>query len=90
MLQIVKDMISIQDLPQETVIEDNKDKIVFYYAEEDPWVPSSFYSKMTERFPAADIQKCAKQHKHAFVLYTAKSVGKLVWSLISDVFNELK
>jgi len=90
MLQIVKDMIRIEDLPQETVIEENKDNIVFYYAEEDPWVPSSFYSKMTERFPSADIQKCTKQHKHAFVLYTAKRVGKLVWGLISDAFDKLK
>ena len=87
MLQIIYDMMGINDLPHETVIEENKDKIVFYYGEGDPWVPASFCAKMAEKFPSVLIKQCADNHKHAFVLHTAHTVGKLVWNLISDVFQ---
>ena len=85
LLQIANDMLVINDLPHETVIEENKEKIVFYYGEGDPWVPATFCAKMIERFPSANIQQCTENHKHAFVLHTAQSVGQLVWNFISDV-----
>ena len=87
MLQIAKDMVGIKELPHETVIDENKDKIVFYYGMEDPWVPASFCERMIERFPSVDIRQCTENYKHAFVLHSAENVGKLVWNLISDVFG---
>ena len=86
MLQIASDMKSIQDLDAK-IIDDNKEKIVLYYGKEDPWVPASFCQQMTEKFPSVDIRLCKENHKHAFVLYTAKDVGQLVWSFIKDSWD---
>ena len=85
MLQIANDMVGINCLSHETVIEENKDKLVFYYGKGDPWVPASFCDQMIERFPTADIRQCDKNYKHAFVLHHAESVGKLVWDFITDL-----
>lgn len=87
MFQIANDMVHIKDLDQETVIKDNEDKLVFYYGSEDPWVPVSFSDQMKERFQSLDVRLCAESYKHAFVLNSAKDVGKMTWSLIQDVLG---
>lgn len=85
MLQIAYDMVRIEYLSHETVIKANKDRLVFYYGSDDPWVPASFCEQMIERFPFVDIRQCTQNYKHAFVLHSAENVGKLVWDFISDV-----
>ena len=87
MLQITRDMIHIKGLDQEAVIADNTDKLIFYYGTRDPWVPTSFYDKMKERFPDCDVRLCDKKFEHAFVLYNAKDVGSLACTLIQDVLQ---
>ena len=82
-LQTGRDLFYVDSLDYNCV-EENLNKLVFYYGACDPWVPVSFYDDMKSRFPGGNIKFCQHNIKHAFVLDASEHVAQMVWVWIRD------
>uniref|UniRef100_T1JCR1 Lipid droplet-associated hydrolase n=1 Tax=Strigamia maritima TaxID=126957 RepID=T1JCR1_STRMM len=71
------EMESVNELNVE-LIKSNLSKLIFYYGSTDRWCPVSYYEKVKELFPLADIKLCDKNIDHAFVLQSSAEVAKMV------------
>ncbi len=69
-------------------IEDNLDKITFYYGATDKWAPTQFYHSMKSRFPNGDIRLCGNGFAHDFVVDSSEDVAELVWGMVSSLIND--
>ena len=72
------------------LIEDNLDKLLFYYGQNDHWCPVKFYDEMKERYPSADIRLCQEGFQHAFVLESSKEMAEWVWEWLEENVREAK
>eukprot|EP00794_Sanderia_malayensis_P012109 gene12109-13360_t len=69
-------------------IEDNLDKITFYYGSDDKWAPPHFYQSMKERYPTGDIRLCQNGFAHDFVVDNSEEVAELVWDMVSHLIYD--
>lgn len=69
--------------PPLDVIDQNIDKIVFYYGSEDKWTLASCYEDMKSRHPDKDINLCTYGYPHAFVEYASIEMAEFVFSRLS-------
>ncbi|XP_034153485.1 lipid droplet-associated hydrolase isoform X3 [Esox lucius] len=61
-----------------TTINQNLDKLVFYYGETDHWCPVQYYQEIKKDFPNGDIRLCSRGIRHAFVLDAGKEVADMI------------
>ncbi|XP_065828879.1 lipid droplet-associated hydrolase-like [Oscarella lobularis] len=54
------------------------DRIVFFYAVSDGWVPNDCPEKMAERFPSCHVERASKEIDHDFCLTKSREVAKRV------------
>ncbi|XP_062324749.1 lipid droplet-associated hydrolase [Osmerus eperlanus] len=67
-------------------INQNLNKLLFYYGASDHWCPMQYYHDMKRDFPDGDIKLCENGIRHAFVLDAGKEVASLIFEWIqSDV-----
>ena len=67
------------------VIEQNLNKLIFYYGASDHWAPVSYYEDMKKKFPDGEIYLYQRTFKHAFVLESSEEVAKVVAPWIRNV-----
>ncbi|KAJ7991200.1 hypothetical protein DPEC_G00294780 [Dallia pectoralis] len=61
-----------------TTINQNLDKLVFYYGAADHWCPVQYYQEIKRDFPNGDIRLCSRGIRHAFVLDAGKEVADMI------------
>eukprot|EP01135_Chromosphaera_perkinsii_P010503 Nk52_evm13s2152 gene=Nk52_evmTU13s2152 len=59
-------------------VEKHQRKMVFYFGENDHWVPEHVPGEIEKKFPEAKIMRCEEGHKHAFVLDSGPEMGTKV------------
>ncbi|KAL0969657.1 hypothetical protein UPYG_G00230380 [Umbra pygmaea] len=59
-------------------INQNLDKLVFYYGAKDHWCPVEYYQEIKRDFPNGDIRLCSRGIRHAFVLDAGKEVADMI------------
>ncbi|EDO46263.1 predicted protein, partial [Nematostella vectensis] len=78
MLRIGRDLGTIKEIDASSV-QENLDKLVFYYGSRDPWVPRTCHEELSRKFPDANVIVCDDNIQHAFVLDASEEVAKKVW-----------
>ena len=66
--------------PPLQVINDNVDKIVFYYGVGDRWNVDSCYTDMADRYPNNEVHLCKRGIHHAFVECSSNEMADFVHS----------
>uniref|UniRef100_A0A3P9HEQ8 Lipid droplet-associated hydrolase n=1 Tax=Oryzias latipes TaxID=8090 RepID=A0A3P9HEQ8_ORYLA len=61
-----------------TTIEKNLDKLIFYYGATDHWCPVKYFYDIRRDFPHGDFRLCEKGFRHAFVLDVGREVANMV------------
>ncbi|XP_026166552.1 lipid droplet-associated hydrolase isoform X1 [Mastacembelus armatus] len=61
-----------------TAIEKNLEKLIFYYGASDHWCPVQYYQDIKQDFPHGDIKLCKNGFRHAFVLDAGREVAEMV------------
>uniref|UniRef100_A0A3B3IF61 Lipid droplet-associated hydrolase n=1 Tax=Oryzias latipes TaxID=8090 RepID=A0A3B3IF61_ORYLA len=61
-----------------TTIEKNLDKLIFYYGATDHWCPVKYFNDIRRDFPHGDFRLCEKGFRHAFVLDVGREVANMV------------
>ncbi|MED6265925.1 hypothetical protein CHARACLAT_030433 [Characodon lateralis] len=61
-----------------TTIQKNLDRLIFYYGATDHWCPVSFFQEIRRDFPQGDFRLCGKGLRHAFVLDSGWEVAQMV------------
>ncbi|XP_077477370.1 lipid droplet-associated hydrolase [Stigmatopora argus] len=61
-----------------TTIEKNLEKLLFYYGATDHWCPVQYYHEIKKDFPTGDFRLCENGFRHAFVLDAGKEVAEMV------------
>lgn len=77
------EIMTIKELESE-VINENADRMKFYFGTTDLWVPTHHYEKVKTSCPKADAQLCERNFNHAFVLKYPEEVGEMVGNWIID------
>lgn len=65
-------------------INQNLDKLVFYYGANDHWCPVQYYDEMKKDFPEGNIKLCNSGIRHAFVLDAGKEVASMIFDWIQS------
>nr|XP_029543758.1 lipid droplet-associated hydrolase [Oncorhynchus nerka] len=65
-------------------INQNLDKLVFYYGASDHWCPVQYYQEIKRKFPEGDIRLCSRGIRHAFVLDAGKEVAGMIFEWIRE------
>ena len=66
------------------MIEQNLNKLIFYYGATDQWAPVSYCEDMKKKFPDGEIYLCERK-EHAFLLESSEEVAKMVAPWIRDM-----
>lgn len=79
-LQMAKQEMSDVFDPPIAEIDENIDKIVFYYGVGDNWNVESCYRDMAARYPGKEIHLCEQNIQHAFVECSSDKMAEYVYS----------
>ena len=66
--------------PPLEIIDNNIDKLAFYYGADDKWTLTSCYEDMKYRHPDKDINLCKSNFPHAFVESASDEIAEFVFS----------
>ena len=79
-LQMAKQEMSEVVEPPLKAIDENIDKIVFYYGVGDNWNVESCYRDMAARYPGKQIHLCESNINHAFVECSSDEMAEFIYS----------
>ena len=79
-LHMAKQEMEVVTDPPLAAIDDNIDKIVFYYGMGDNWNVESCYREMATRYPGKQIHLCEQSIPHAFVETSSTEMAEYVYS----------
>ncbi|KAG2467589.1 LDAH hydrolase, partial [Polypterus senegalus] len=83
-----QEMVQVMDRDNAT-IQENQEKLIFYYGENDNWCPVQYYEEIKRDFPKADIRLCNKGIRHAFVLDAGRDVALMMTEWLQKVLHSL-
>ncbi|XP_063298190.1 lipid droplet-associated hydrolase [Pelobates fuscus] len=61
-----------------TIIQKNLSKIIFYYGANDNWCPVQYYEDIKKDFPEGNIWLCQRGIRHAFVLDSSREMATMI------------
>ena len=67
------------------MIEQNLNKLIFYYGAIYHWASVSYYEDMKKKFPDGEIYLCERKFKHALGLESSEEVAEMVAPWIRNV-----
>ena len=67
------------------MIEQNLNKLIFYYGATAHWAPVSYYDDRKKKFPDGEIYLCERKFKQAFFLESSEEVAEMVAPWIQEV-----
>ncbi|KYO48893.1 lipid droplet-associated hydrolase isoform X2 [Alligator mississippiensis] len=72
-----------------TTIQQNLKKLIFYYGTADGWCPQQYYEEIKMDFPDGDIRLCERGFRHAFVLDASKEMAAMITHWLQDDLTKL-
>lgn len=82
----MNEMDEVQELNSASTIEENVEKLTFYYGANDRWTPKSYFDVIKTRFPLHDFRMDTEGIEHAFVLFSAEEMA----FILSDIMKTLQ
>lgn len=76
-IYMADDEMEIVKEPDYSLIEKNKDRLVFLYSTTDGWTPIEYYERLISKIPDVNVQITDK-YEHAFVLNSSHEVATLI------------